>query len=61
MEVWGYDRSALSEVLAQSLASLGDSDGVVTLSFVVERDRTYLVEGEEFLELAARVVVAKPH
>ena len=60
MEVWGYDRSALSQVLAESLATLGDSEGV-TLSFVAERERTYLLEGEEFLELAARVAVAKPH
>lgn len=60
MEVWGYSRSTLSRVLVESLATLGESEEV-SLSFVAEADRTYLVEGEEFLELAARVVVAKPH
>ena len=60
MEIWGYERSDLSRVLGQSLAGLGETERI-TLSFVVESDSTYLVDGEEFLELAARVVVAKPH
>jgi GWxTD domain-containing protein len=55
MESWEYSSRDLWPALNALLAERGDSG--VTLSFVLEDDRARLVEGEEYLELAAQATV----
>jgi GWxTD domain-containing protein len=59
LEEWIYHLRDLPPVLGGALADLGKGDQI-HLSFVVERERTRLGKGEEFLELAARVALARP-
>ncbi len=60
LEIWGYAAKDLTPILAQALADLGGVERV-ELTFVVGPRRTQLFDGQEFLDLAARVLVAKPH
>lgn len=59
-ETWGYRTSVLSPVLRQALADLGEVDAI-ELVFVSDGGSTTLSAGEEFLQLAARVALARPH
>ncbi len=60
LEIWGYSTRELTPILAQALADLGRV-GEIELTFVVGPRRTQLFDGQECLDLAARVAVAKPH
>lgn len=59
LEEWIYHLRDLPPVLAGALADLGKGDEI-RLSFVVEKERTHLGKGSEFLDLAARVALARP-
>ncbi len=60
LEIWGYSAKDLTPVLAEALADLGGMEQI-ELTFVVGPRRTHLFDGQEFLDLAARVLVARPH
>jgi hypothetical protein len=55
MESWEYSARDLWPALNALLAERGESG--VTLSFILEDDRARLVDGEEYLELAAQATV----
>jgi len=60
MEVWSYRVEDFPVVLRQALSGLGEQEEI-QVSFVLDKRRTYIGRGEEFLELAAEVALARPH
>lgn len=59
VEEWIYDTRDLPVVLAQALVEMEES-GKIRLSFMTGPDRTQLAKGEQYLELASRVALARP-
>jgi GWxTD domain-containing protein len=60
-EIWGYRLSELEPALVDLVQRRrGDEALRLQLTFVRSEDRTYLVEGGELLELAARALVLWP-
>jgi GWxTD domain-containing protein len=56
-EIWGYRLEDLPVALTEAVRNRGGSEPVrLQLTFAHGRERTYLVEGGELLELAARVL-----
>jgi GWxTD domain-containing protein len=59
-EIWGYRLEDLPPVLMETVRRRRGADPVrLQLAFVRGKDRTYLVEGGELLELAARVLAGE--
>ena len=56
-EVWGYRLQEMPPILTEVVRRRGGAEPVrLQLTFVRGKERTYLVEGGELLELAARVL-----
>ena len=56
-EIWGYRLEDLPPALTEMVRGRRGAEPVrLQLTFVRGRDRTYLVDGGELLELAARVL-----
>ncbi len=59
-EIWGYRLEDLPRVLTESVSRRRGGDPMrLQLTFVRGADRTYLVEGGELLDLAARVLAGE--
>ena len=60
-EIWGYTLDELSPEMVELVRRRRGSEALrLQLTFVRGRDRTYLTEGGELLELAARALVLEP-
>ncbi len=59
-EIWGYRLEELPPALVEMRRRRGGAEPVrLQLTFVRGSERTYLVEGGELLELAARVLAGE--
>jgi GWxTD domain-containing protein len=59
MESWVYPVADLAPELVKLLEAEGDVPAEIVLVFAAEPRRTYLVQGEKYLEMAARAAVRR--
>ena len=59
VEIWSYRRDHLPRVLGDAMAAMGYEEEIALL-FRIEPERARLTDGEDILDLAARVALARP-